>query len=168
MLSQADLLNKLKFISIADEIYSVDYMKSGKDCIGVGCGAIIINDRNEVLLVKRSKNSRVNPDVWSRPGGEVEFGESSAEAVEREVFEEVGIRIKAVRSLGFLDNISPDKKTHWISIGYLAEYVSGQIENKEPDKHDDIRWFPVDKLPENVTDYTKESVEEVLKGEVEK
>ena len=160
--------DKLKFISIADKIYSVNCMKSGKDCIGVGCGAIIINDRDEVLLVKRSKNSRVNPDVWSRPGGEVEFGESSAEAVEREVFEEAGIRIKTVRPLGFLDNISPDRKTHWISIGYLAKHVSGQIVNKEPDKHDDIRWFPVDELPENVTDYTKESVEEALRGEVEK
>ncbi len=156
-------IDKLKFISIADKIYSVNCMKSGKDFIGVGCGAIIINDRDEVLLVKRSKNSRVNPDVWSRPGGEVEFGESSAEAVEREIFEEVGIIIKAVRPLGFLDNISPDRKTHWISIGYLAKHVSGQIVNKEPDKHDDIRWFPVDELPENVTDYTKESVEEALR-----
>ncbi len=142
-------------------------MKSGKDFIGVGCGAIIINDRNEVLLVKRSKNSRVNPDIWSRPGGEVEFGESSAEAVEREVFEETGIIIKAVQSLGFLDNISPDRKTHWISIGYLAEYVSGKIENKEPEKHDEIRWFPINELPENVTDYTRESVKEVLKGKIE-
>ncbi|MCK5063376.1 MAG: NUDIX domain-containing protein, partial [Candidatus Aenigmarchaeota archaeon] len=83
-------------------------MKSGKDFIGIGCGAIIINDKNEVLLVKRSKTSRVNPDIWSRPGGEVEFGESSAKAVEREVLEETGIIIKAVRPLGFLDNISPD------------------------------------------------------------
>jgi len=39
------------------------------------------------------------------PGGGVEFGERLDEAVVREVFEEVGLRISAPRRLGMLENI---------------------------------------------------------------
>ena len=84
-------------------------MKAEKDFIGVGCGAIIINNNNEILLVKRSKNSRTEPGMWSRPGGQVEFSESASEAVEREVKEETNLVVKIIRSLEFTENLSDDK-----------------------------------------------------------
>lgn len=133
-------------------------MKAGKDCIGVGCGAIIINDKNEVLLLKRSMSSRTDPGLWSRPGGQVEFGESVKKAVERETKEEAGVTVEAIRELDFTETISEDGATHWIALGYLAKYVSGQPVNVEPDKHDEIKWFPIDNLPEDLADYTKNSL----------
>ena len=133
-------------------------MKSGKDYIGVGCGAIVINDNDEILLVKRSKNARTEPGMWSRPGGEVEFGEYGSEAVEREIFEETGVKVKIIRPLEFTENLSEDKSSHWIALGYLAKYVSGTPSNKEPSKHDEVRWFPLNKLPDNLTSYTKNSL----------
>lgn len=133
-------------------------MKAGKDFIGVGCGALIINDKNEILLVKRSWNSRVDRGLWSRPGGEVEFNESVETAVEREVKEEVGIVVKAVRRLDYTETISDDGTTHWIALGFLATYVSGEPTNVEPDKHDEIKWFPLDQIPDNTAEYTKNSI----------
>lgn len=140
-------------------------MKAGKDFIGVGCGAIIINDKNEVLLLKRSMNSRTDPGLWSRPGGQVEFDESVEDAVEREVKEEAGIIVKAVRRLDYTETISDDKTTHWVALGYLAEHVSGEPVNVEPDKHDEIKWFPLDDLPDSLADYTKNSIEFYLKAQ---
>jgi len=138
-------------------------MKAGKDFIGVGCGAIIINDKNEVLLLKRSINSRTDPGLWARPGGQVEFNESVEDAVEREVKEEAGIIVKAVRRLDYTQTISDDKTTNWIALGFLAEHVSGEPINVEPDKHDEIKWFPLNSLPVNLADYTKNSIEFYLK-----
>jgi len=138
-------------------------MTPGKDFIGIGCGAIIINDKNEILLLKRTANSRIDSGLWARPGGQVEFGETIAEAVGREVKEETGIVIKVIRQLEMFENISEDKTQHWISFGFLAEHVSGEPTNTEPDKHDEIKWFLVDQLPNNLAEHTKKSVEVYLK-----
>lgn len=132
-------------------------MEVGKDYIGVGCGAIIVNDKQEVLLVKRSMNSRTEPGTWSRPGGEVEFGETIEDAVQRETLEEVGVRISIERLLHIGENIS--SKKHWLAIGYLARYVSGIATNLEPHKHDEVRWCSLQNLPQPLNKYTKKSIQ---------
>ena len=50
-----------------------------------------INDNNKILLVKRSSSSRTESGTWSRPGGQVEFGETVEEAVRREIKEETDV-----------------------------------------------------------------------------
>lgn len=137
-------------------------MKSGVDYIGVGCGAIIINDNDEILLIKRSESSRTEPGTWSRPGGEVEFEETIKEAVEREVLEETGVVVKVLRFLEITENITDGK--HWIAVGYLSKYVSGipTIPEKEKTKHDDIKWFKLDSLPDNINNYTKNAINKYL------
>jgi 8-oxo-dGTP diphosphatase len=137
-------------------------MKVGVDYIGVGCGAIVINEKGEVLLLRRSTTSRTDPGKWCRPGGQVEFGESVTDAVERETMEETGIVVRAVRPLEFTDDRSEDASKHWIALGYLAEHVSGEPVNVEPDKHDAIGWFPLDRLPENLATYTKNAIDVYL------
>ena len=63
-------------------------MQIGKDYIGVGCGAFIINDQNELLLQQRNKSPE--KEYWSIPGGKVEMFETFDQAVKREVKEETG------------------------------------------------------------------------------
>lgn len=46
-------------------------MKPGKDYIGVGCGAVILNKNNEILLQLRNKAPE--KEYWSIPGGKVEM-----------------------------------------------------------------------------------------------
>ena len=64
---------------------------------GLYHGAIavcIVNDNNEILMQKRSPNKRVYPNLWSIfVKGHIESGESSIEACQREVKEELGIHI---------------------------------------------------------------------------
>lgn len=45
-------------------------MIQGKDYIGVGCGAFIVNEKNELLLQLRNKAPE--KEYWSIPGGRVE------------------------------------------------------------------------------------------------
>jgi len=135
-------------------------MKPGKDFIGVGCGAIIINNKDEILLLKRSSRSRTEPGTWSRPGGQVEYGEIAEEAVKREIKEELGIDIEVVRFLEMTQTIEDGK--HWIALGFLARHVSGEPRNLEPKKHDEVKWFPLSKLPNNLNSYTKNAINTYL------
>lgn len=43
---------------------------------------------------------------------------------EREIQEEVGIQVKALKLLEITQNIDPTCGSHWIAVGYLAEYIS--------------------------------------------
>lgn len=139
-------------------------IKAGKDYIWVGCWAIILNDKNEILLLKRAMTARNEPGMWSRPGGEVDFGESIKNAVEREILEELWIKVEATRQLDVTETIAEDGSTHRISFGYLAKHISGEPTNIEPDKHDDIRRFSLDDLPTNIAHYSKESIENYIKS----
>lgn len=138
-------------------------MKPGKDYIGVGCGAIILNDKNQVLLMQRSSKANNEPGYWTKPGGTVEFGEKVVDAVKREIKEEVGIEIKCTKFLGYTDHITEDGQ-HWVALNYLAQIVNGEPENLEPEKCDAVQWFDLGALPEKLTKTTKEPIEMYLRG----
>jgi ADP-ribose pyrophosphatase YjhB (NUDIX family) len=56
---------------------------------------IVFDDQNRILLVRQGADG-----VWSAPGGAMEPGESPADAVVREVWEETGFYTEPVRLLG--------------------------------------------------------------------
>lgn len=139
-------------------------MKPGKDYIGVGCGALIINDKNETLLVKRALKSNNEAGFWSKPGGTVEFGEIVEDAIKREIKEELGIEIELIRPLAFTNHLIPSENQHWVAFNYLARIVKGKPKSLEPDKIEEVMWFKFDALPENLTQTTREPVDEYLKS----
>jgi ADP-ribose pyrophosphatase YjhB (NUDIX family) len=143
-------------------------MKAGKDFIGLGCGALVINDKDEILLLRYSDTSKTDPGMWARPGGQVEFGEEGARAAEREVEEETGVKVSVVRPLEFTEIVDGENAKHWIALGFLARHVSGTPKLMEPDTHVEIGWFSLDKLPENITSYTKNSIDVFLKSKMQK
>jgi mutator protein MutT len=137
-------------------------MKPGIDYIGIGCGALIVNDKDEALLMKRGPKSKNEAGYWSKPGGSVEFGEKVEDAVKREIREELGIEIELVRFLDFTDHIIGSENQHWIAFNFLAKIINGEPKIMEPEKHDEIRWFRLDDLPEKITQTTKEPIDKYL------
>ncbi|HTC59985.1 MAG TPA: NUDIX domain-containing protein [Solirubrobacteraceae bacterium] len=126
-------------------------MKAGRDYIGVGVGAVII-DRGAVLLLKRKKPPEAGH--WSIPGGRVEFGETLETAIVREIKEELGCDAKVVASLGVTDHIVESEGVHWVSPRFLVT-ITGQPENLEPETHDAVEWFDVSGPPANITKTTR-------------
>jgi 8-oxo-dGTP diphosphatase len=103
--------------------------------------AIIVRDGN-VLLTRRKQGERL-AGHWEFPGGKVEEGESPQECLERELFEELGVRAKA-------DSIVAESEYHYEhgSIRLLA--LSTKIEETEflLRVHDRADWVPVTRLLE--------------------
>ncbi|MCK4429538.1 MAG: NUDIX hydrolase [Candidatus Aenigmarchaeota archaeon] len=54
---------------------------------------IIADNENKVLILKRSKNSKLSSNLWNLPGGKVEEGETLRESVIREAKEETNLDI---------------------------------------------------------------------------
>lgn len=135
-------------------------MKAGVDYIGVGCGALIVNDKNETLLLKRGVKSKNEGGFWSQPGGAVEFGEAVEEAVKREIREELGVEIDLIRFLCFTNHIINSENQHWVTMSYLGKIIKGEPQNLEPRKIEEIKWFSLDNLPENTNQPTRDSARE--------
>lgn len=133
----------------------------GKDYIGVGCGAFILNDKGELLLQLRNKAPE--KEYWSIPGGRVELFETFENAVKREVKEETGVEIEVIRLLGICDHIIKNEEKHWVSPSYLCKITEGEPKIMEPTKHLDMQWFSLDKLPEKITITTRDAIQNYQK-----
>ena len=72
----------------------------------VAVGAVVFN-QNRVLLVKRAKPPAQNQ--WAIPGGKVRLGETLQQAAEREIHEETGIIIRALKPIYTFDIIQKDR-----------------------------------------------------------
>lgn len=135
--------------------------KPGKDYIGVGVGGMILNEKGEILMLKRSEYSSNDAGLWNRPGGTVEYSETLEDAVIRETKEEAGLDTKVIRLLGYTDHLSNSQ--HWVVVGFLLEMKDNQApKNMEPDKHDEIGWFPLDKLPKDIAKPTRDGIKQYL------
>ena len=131
-------------------------MKPGKDYIGVGCGAFIINENGQLLLQQRNKEPEKG--FWSIPGGKVEWMETFEDAVKREVKEECNVEVNVEKLLGICDHIVKQENQHWVSPSFLCKIKQGEPKIMEPSKHTDMKWFNMDKLPKNITITTQHAV----------
>lgn len=123
-------------------------MKRGIDFIGVGVGAIIVNDARQLFLAKRGNEAKNERGSWEFPGGSVEFGETLAQALKREMREEYGVEIEVGELLDVADHILPEEGQHWVSPTFICRIVSGQPEIAEPEKCAAIGWFSPAEIPE--------------------
>jgi mutator protein MutT len=115
-------------------------MKKGVDYIGVGSGAIVLNNDGKILIAKRGANARNEVGKWEFPGGGVKFGETCEDAIKREIREEFGIETEITELLEVVNHILPEENQHWVSPSYVARLISGEAKNLEPDKIDEFKW----------------------------
>ncbi len=109
---------------------------------------VIIKD-NQILLIKR-KNDPYK-DKWAMPGGFVEYGERTEDAVLREVKEETGLEAKISQLVGVYSDPKRDPRKHVVSITYLLKDISGT--EKGGDDAKEAKWWNINKLPELAFDH---------------
>jgi ADP-ribose pyrophosphatase YjhB (NUDIX family) len=111
----------------------------------VGVGAVIL-DGDRVLLIQRG--GATLPGKWSIPGGLVELGETTREAVCREIGEECGLEIELVDVCGVLDRVVRDTegrvRYHWALVDFLAVARGGTL--CAGDDAADARWVALDEV----------------------
>ncbi len=138
-------------------------MKKGIDYIGVGVGAIIINDEGKVFLAKRGQKAKNERGTWEFPGGGVEFGEKLVDAIKREMREEFGVEIEVIKQIETLDHLIPEENQHWIAPTFIAKIIKGEPDIMEEDKCEAIGWFDINNLPKPLSIITQISLPELRK-----
>ncbi len=100
----------------------------------------LITREEDVLLVKPSRG--FNRGMWTLPGGFVAYGESPAEAVGREVEEEVGAPCRVGKLLGVYSFVGKESSYTWHMFAYEAE-VLGEEFHPAADEIEAVRWVPL-------------------------
>ena len=125
-------------------------------------GGVVV-DGGRVLLVKRANPP--SQGQWAIPGGRVELGESLAQAVERELFEETGLRVRCGELLTHLEVIDRDGqgqiRFHYLILDFWAEQVSGTL--RTGDDVLEAGWFSRKDLEqEDVSSTTRDLMLSIL------
>ncbi len=131
-------------------------MKPGRDHIGVAVGAVILA-QDQVLLMRRLMDPEAGR--WSLPSGKVEFGESLERAIQREVWEELGLQTQIDLFLGMVELILPEGQIHWVSALFQMQILQGSPINREPHKHGDPQWFYRDRLPTDLMSWSHRALQ---------
>lgn len=133
--------NKTGKILTHIEVRDLDNVPSGYYMSVVG--VVIINDNNEILLQKRSRFKRVNPNKWGICGGKVDLGETTLDAGVRETLEEIGISLNK-DELKFL-SIDASEKIHY-TVYYVRKNIDiGECKLQE-EEVEEIRYFRIEAL----------------------
>lgn len=114
----------------------------------VGVAGVVLHGE-AVLLIQRGREPMRG--AWSLPGGALELGETTAEGVAREVWEETGVRVRPTSMVATLDRIVRDAtgavQFHYVLVDWCC--VLADPEQTKPTRGDDALdalWVPLSQL----------------------
>lgn len=118
---------------------------------------IIFDKDKKVLLAKRK-----DYPLWNLPGGGVDTGETPEEALDREIMEEIGARVKNKKLCGVYFKKDKDE----VVFAYLVEVKPFTF--RPTDEASEIIYFTADQLPENLPGSHIERIKDAFdfKGEI--
>ncbi|MGO4106363.1 NUDIX hydrolase [Paenibacillus sp. YAF4_2] len=99
----------------------------------VSAAAIVVNEKNELLLIKGPRRG------WEMPGGQVEEGESLSQAAIRETKEESGIDIEIIKFCGIFQNV----ENSICNTLFLAKPIGGELILSSEESLE-TGYFPID------------------------
>jgi len=100
--------------------------------------AAVIRDGDRVLVCRRRAGKR-HGGLWEFPGGKVEAGESLAQAVRRELLEELGLEVVSVGATRF---VAMDPGTPF-RVEFIETTAPGA---PRPLEHSEVAWHVPDDL----------------------
>lgn len=95
--------------------------------------AIIINEDGILICRRPERPGKLYGGLWEFPGGKIERGETPKECLERELFEELGVRAEAGK---VYDAVCDWGEKDILIIFMLVRIVSGEI---TPAEHSEVR-----------------------------
>ena len=95
-----------------------------------GAVVVLLNDANEILLLKRPANVKWSPLKWALPGGKLEPGETSMAAAKRETKEETTLLVAGLKKI----RVVLDKPV----VSYYTRHYSGSVQIDH--EHTDWAW----------------------------
>lgn len=129
-------------------------------------GGFILNDKGEVLLVKRSDSDDFLPGLWELPGGGTEFGEHPVKGLQRELKEEIGLEVTVGKPL-YVDDYfmeQQDAKIHRVEISFECMVGDKGQEVILSHEHSAYKWVGRQDIEKfELTDYMRKTIIDCFK-----
>ncbi|MCH1624856.1 NUDIX hydrolase [Ferdinandcohnia quinoae] len=128
----------------------------------VGVAVAVINDKDQILLQKRSDG------VWGVPGGFMELGESTEEAGRREVFEETGIEVGNLDLVGVFSGkqhhvtLPNGDEFYPVTIAYVTKDIKNDTIKIDSKETLEAKFFKVNELPEGLSPLIRNMIKQYL------
>jgi len=111
----------------------------------------VLFQEKKILLIRR-KNEPYQ-GKWALPGGFVEYGEKTEDAVIRELLEETGLQTTVKGLVGVYSDPKRDPRGHTITVAYRIERIGGELNSG--DDAADAKYFNLESLPDLAFDHAQ-------------
>jgi len=104
--------------------------------------AIIVNEDNKILLLKRGDDSRIwMPNKWALVGGGIEKGESPEKAIKREILEETGLEID-----DFINSFTIQRHMDSIEHVFVCRYEGEYTDIRLNFENSNYGWYDINEI----------------------
>jgi len=139
---------------------------------GIGIGVIIINDKNEVLLLLRNSEAKLADSdmhlegTYTLPSGKVMLDETLVNAAIRKVKDETNLDIlkSDLKLISVADDVN--NYAHYVTIGFIISKYEGNFKLKNGKEFTNFGWFNFNNLPDNLCEPSKKIIENYLNNEI--
>lgn len=147
-----------------------------KQDISIMVGEHLLNFRVSAVIKKGDKilvHHTIGSEHFTLPGGRVKEGESSIEAIKREIKEELNIETEYIRAVSIIENFfeMKGKQYHEILMTHELKFKEEEIYNKESyepaeiDKKDKLEFFWIKVKDIEQMNFVPNAMKEILKNE---
>jgi 8-oxo-dGTP pyrophosphatase MutT (NUDIX family) len=123
--------------------------------------ALVFFIKDDSILLMRRFNTGWADGQYTVPSGHIEAYEPVIAAAARESYEEAGLQTDPA-DLEFVHvsyRHNTDGGRIYVDFFFVCKKWIGEPTNAEPDKCDDVRWFPLSNLPENIVPFVKKAID---------
>lgn len=115
--------------------------------------------KNGQVLLLRRFNTGWEDGKYSLVAGHVDGNEPVTQAMIREAKEEAGINVasKDLKMIHSMHRSAPG--IEYLDFFFAADKWQGEPKIMEPDKCDDLSWFDLNSLPDNILEYVKQAID---------
>jgi 8-oxo-dGTP diphosphatase len=127
---------------------------------------LVLRRDDEVLLLRRA-NTGYQDGKYSTIAGHLDGDELATIGMVREAQEEAGITVdpkslKLVHTVHRLGRTQAGQER--VDLFFEAREWQGEITNVEPDKCDDLSWYPIDNLPKDMLPLVRNVIQDIAQG----
>lgn len=118
----------------------------------------LLLERDGKILLTRRFQTGFEDGKYALASGHAEGRETLRQALLREVREEIGI-VLAIDTITLVHTMHRWCGDHErVDFFFTAKEWQGEIKNMEPEKCDDVAWFPIAQLPKHTIDYIVQAI----------
>lgn len=109
----------------------------------LGADVWIINNEDKILIQKRSPNKKLQPNVWAMTGGSTKKGETTVETIEREILEELGIKLN-INNLKLITSYKIEEL--WIYQYIIRQDIDLKEVVMQEDEVSEVKWATYEEI----------------------